>query len=153
MVDCVTWNFDNQIVVGNAAPQLSRLSGPAPTLYPAYRLLLPNFPARSRSLTHNTVTGGAGRTISQAAKLPDAVAQRTSRMAHRSSASRTAPSGQSILMRQNNTRHVKLLVYGMAQRATNRLVHAASGKFPGFVYLRFTAVLWRRNIITLCDRA
>ncbi len=43
-------------------------------------------------------------------------------------------------------------VYGMAfQRATNRLVHAASGKFP-FVYLRFNGLFYGVNIIAR-DRA
>lgn len=155
MVDCVTWNFDNQIVVGNAglaAQSTFRLQPPRFIQHIVF--FFRTFRQGVEAFTYNTVTGGAGARFLTGVFNLDAVAQRNVKNGFTGLSFQNCAIRTKILMRQNTIFGMLNLVYGMAfQRATNRLVHAASGKFLGLFIYVFNGLFYGVNIIALCDRA
>ncbi len=155
MVDCVTWNFSNQIVVGNAGTAAQSLSAPA-TLYPAYRLLLPNFPARGRSLhvQYSDRWYLQAHDFSRACSISMPLRSATSKWFHRSQLPELRHPDRILMSRAANLRHVKPRLRNGLSTRDSRLVHAAEGgKFTGLFIYVFNGLFMARQHHRTCATA
>ncbi len=144
MVDCVTWNFDNQsssVTRARSSVDFFRLQPPRFIQHIVF--FFRTFRQRE-AFTYNTVTGGAGARLAGMRSIRCRCAAQRQEWFHRFSFQNCAIRQRSD--EQNNNLRMLNLVYGMAfQRATpNRLVRGE--RRTGFVYLRFNGRSYGVNI-------
>lgn len=139
MVDCVTWNFDNQIVVGNAglaAQSTFRLQPPRFIQHIVF--FFRTFRQGVEAFTYNTVTGGAGARFLTGVFNLDAVAQRNVKNGFTGLSFQNCAIRTKILMRQNNNlRHGKPRLRNGLSTRDEPTGPCGERQIPGFVYLRF----------------